>query len=292
MDNLQLKHSSCSDGLVINCSHFNSLLDVMCKYMKDEMKIDSADINMTEVLNDYLHLIDQHNDDKQFEYIVKAFGVCDIRQCGKFRRNNRNRNISNTEEQKQKQNKSSIGILDKIHCHICHCYDIGNRLTIKEKTIINEENEVKTVDPLGEHLVIMRVQRMNDLLINKKKYYQNVYNELNVHKRFKAKFNQLNQAENEEKQSDQTVMNNYSKTYSFGHKFEYDVDKGYDGGMYGRGDSSDICVSAKYEHLKQEITTNTVSILTIEQYNNEYNKAKIHFDSEYNKKQIRNIKNM
>ena len=47
----------------------------------------------------------------------------------------------------------NIQILDKIHCHYSHCFDIGYKLNKKER----QEIESKIVDDSDEYLVNNRI---------------------------------------------------------------------------------------------------------------------------------------
>eukprot|EP01083_Nonionella_stella_P058950 154305_1 len=120
----------------ITQSPMNLLIDVMQNYMdgtsEDNMINHQCinDLNILEVLNAYLHLTETCDTEHRFEQVANSFKTCDINACNAFRRNYRNRNIL-AQEHKQKQNIASLQILDKIHCYVSHCYDIGHRLSAK-----------------------------------------------------------------------------------------------------------------------------------------------------------------
>eukprot|EP01084_Bolivina_argentea_P252982 424824_1 len=144
----------CNFQSLEHCIYVDKLKDVMHEYTKTDSIMDS--LNIVEVLNGYLHLIVYHKNDKQFDEIISLFGVCDISKCVKFSRNHRTRNIihsaassdnhldkCNENEQQhtdtyEHNERAYIHIMDKIHCYFYHSVDIGNRLSIKEKIIINE----------------------------------------------------------------------------------------------------------------------------------------------------------
>eukprot|EP01084_Bolivina_argentea_P149322 260859_1 len=88
----------------------------------------------------------------------------------------------------------------------------------------------------------------------------------------------------DEKTKLNVLRNRFNKKYnhySFGFKFKY----GYDGEEL-RGYSEYICVTAKYATLKEELTSNPIATLSMEQFSHEYNKALIYFSSQYCKKRF------
>eukprot|EP01084_Bolivina_argentea_P021659 40243_1 len=72
-------------GNITSCHHLKRLLIAMniykiCDYEKT-----------SQILDDYLHLIHSHIEDKDFEYVVNKFGYCEIDTCKMFIRNHRDR---------------------------------------------------------------------------------------------------------------------------------------------------------------------------------------------------------
>eukprot|EP01084_Bolivina_argentea_P142511 250362_1 len=66
---------------ISNCTHLQRLINFS--------NIQMDNINLLSVVNTYLHLMDKHNDDEQFEFIVNKFNQCNITTCDRFKRNNR-----------------------------------------------------------------------------------------------------------------------------------------------------------------------------------------------------------
>eukprot|EP01084_Bolivina_argentea_P055304 101403_1 len=284
MHNSTHDDDQCDIKSIENCNHLKNLLVIMDNYT-DLKSMDNIgyidDINILQVLNNYIHLLNNHDNDKQFEEIVNKFNDCNIKKCKAFRRNNRNRNVSSNEIKKYDHNEI-IQILDKIHCYFCHCYDIGNRLLTTEPIPLNEDEK--------EYLINQQMVKINEILFKKREIYNEIYYDLDISTRINKKFNQLFETNinvkypiDEEKNQQHDEKQCSAKTYSFGYKFEYDENEPSDwvesiGAMY---------VTEKYSNLKEEITTNDICVLDINQYNNEYNKAQIHFNSEYNKKKCK-----
>ena len=89
-----------------------------------------------QTLNDYLHILQNHDADAEFEYIANAMGYCDINNCNAYKRNNH----------LLPRVDVTSDILDKCHCYMTHSYDIGYRLTSSEKNLIYsrlQQNEEK-----------------------------------------------------------------------------------------------------------------------------------------------------
>eukprot|EP01084_Bolivina_argentea_P261057 441031_1 len=110
---------------------------------------------------------------------------------------------------------------------------------------------------------------MNKILSCKRKLSPRLYAG-----RLRVKYDQLMPETSELKSDD----NSQQSMYCFGIGFKYGY-KGENGYYY-----SEVSVSPKYSSLKSELIKNSVCSLTIDQFNNEYNKAQINFASFYCKK--------
>eukprot|EP01084_Bolivina_argentea_P218709 371088_1 len=258
------------------CLKLQRFVRIMIAYNRDNNENDNHmnSSNIFQQLNDYLHLINQHYQDQQTEFILKQLGHCDITTCKIFRRNNRNRN----------EIKDSIDdindivycqLMDKMHCHFQHCYDTGNKLTIKDKMIIYDECKMNTErhsKPNNEgscdkYFWNKSMLKVSQILSSKQQMYLTISDDVSG-RRIK-KYNQLTISTSEQKET--------TKYYSFGYSIQY----GYDGEAGISADS--IKVTAKYSSLKQELTTNNISVLTRAQYDTEYTKAQIYFKSYFRK---------
>ena len=94
-------------------------------------------IDISSVVNDYIHLLHDHNSDQQFEDILRRLLPCQIRKCRMYRRNYRDRNEEKRHNNKQDDLMDVVieDILTKIHCYFMHT-DVGHRLAMREKTEI------------------------------------------------------------------------------------------------------------------------------------------------------------
>eukprot|EP01084_Bolivina_argentea_P300225 517611_1 len=271
---------------VSNCSHLLRLIKFMNEY--SECKHD--DINIYDILNDHLHVMMHHDSNEEFEYVYNKLIHCDITKCSGFkRRSYRHRNMhlntdnDNNELDDEKRNKEDTKdvvytqIIDNIHCYYNHCFDIGNKLLLKEQMMLNQSDDVHNgEDQLFSEIILNeKLVKMNQILSSKREMYQTIYDKSNR----SNKYNQL--CVNKHKQSPdnikaETVKSN-NKLYSFGFVFYY----GTQWRHVHHDKSSGESVKAKYSSLKDELITNNICALSIEQFTAEYQKCLIHYGSEY-----------
>eukprot|EP01084_Bolivina_argentea_P090502 163069_1 len=240
-----------------NCGKLNRLINTY----KNKYGNDTYTSKFTFIINDYIHVLLEHNNDDDFEYICSQFGYCDISKCAAAHRiyckKTKNPSMATNINIAMQQ------IMDKIHCYYSHTFDIGYRLNASERQSIScSDTEQKSNNELYYNYKLLKIKQ----LINKK---QNFYFSQMKH-RHQTKLNQLGN-----KQPDEIDEN----MYSFGYKFRY----GYSG-EHRHSNPQPIPVQPKYSSLKEELTTNAISIMAMDQFNHEYVKAKIHYDSEYCKK--------
>eukprot|EP01084_Bolivina_argentea_P048172 88767_1 len=239
-------NSFCVSNDISKCKYLKRLITVI-----SEPKIDQ---NISTTLDDYLHTIDQHGNDKDFEYIFAHIPFCDLKSCLMFKQNRRDKNTISCAK-----DRAHADLMSKIHCYFYHSFDIGHRLSIKEKNMIVQimHESKDNINSFNRHT---RVKKIKETLHPKRIIHDDRINKRYNHMVFESC--------NDEKDENM---------YSFGFLFNY--------GYYGERDDSlwheGINVSAKYSDLKTELTCNKISRLTIEQFNNEYNKALIHYKSRY-----------
>eukprot|EP01084_Bolivina_argentea_P303272 523565_1 len=261
------------------CQYLQRFVLLMQQYNKGYY---SNETNILDAINDYLHLLHQHHTDEQFEYITGRLGVCNIVQCKIFSR--KIRDI-------QKASNADINhILDKMHCYFCHSSDIGNRMTPKDRKFVycNDNNEqISNSNDSGnnimKHLINKKIIKLRQVLTQRRIAYKNVLNGLDD--RIDRRYNQLFQNNDESKSTDidmNAEMNEHNM-YSFGYEFKYDYDEEIA--------VDAILIKEQYHSLKEELTTNNICVLTVEQFNHEYQKALIHFNSAHCKNTYRPFEN-
>eukprot|EP01084_Bolivina_argentea_P095037 170864_1 len=211
---------------------------------------------LTPLVNHYIHLLLEHNDDNDFQYIMNKFGDCDINTCKAFRRNYENKSVDDSKIAPDAMTRVQCEILDKIHCFYAHSIHTGNRLL--------NRNEMKT-----------NCFQRTHLLLNKQR---SAAEYIDIKSNTKLKYHQI------DLKLLQTFEVNAGKTYSFGVKFNYVEDDGNTG----------IKVSPKYSSIKEELITNNISSISLVQFNTEHNKSLIHYNTKYRKKQYTtmNIENL
>eukprot|EP01084_Bolivina_argentea_P290709 499428_1 len=138
------------------CAHFKNYIQTMqIIFNPSAMNMNMDNINILCTLNNFIHLLNNHCDDnEQFEHIIHTLGTCDINNCEAFMRHHRDRNGTKNTNCRHKLYKhcctdsdvSRCQVLDKLHCYFSHCFDIGNRFTINELSVINEIKQDENVD--------------------------------------------------------------------------------------------------------------------------------------------------
>eukprot|EP01084_Bolivina_argentea_P130141 229767_1 len=196
--------------VIAECHHFNRIRNIIHQDDSDKVTDDSINtISTQKILNDYLHLIQQHNTDNEFEFIYNTLKICDVSKCEIFRRNshrigtktnNQTLQISTNLDEKCAARQQ---IIDKIHCYFKHCYDFGHRLLIEEKLKLQnyiDSEETQTVKTLMD-------------ILSTKQTFNNIDHILAA--QTNKKYSQLTT------QNNQLFWLNKDKMYCFGYKFKY-----------------------------------------------------------------------
>eukprot|EP01084_Bolivina_argentea_P014780 27641_1 len=244
---------------LINAIEFTRLKDVLSTINDCDLMqfIDNIDINT--VLNDYLYILQNHNNDDDFECIYNSLGgFCHMYTCNHFTRKIQ---YSSKIETIIDNINVKIQILDKIHCFYRHSYDLGYRLTSRDKAIIKKQNTTTNTKTAYIKKILSHKRHINNT-------------EYAIRDKRGKKYCQLSISE-EKSASCMPDTNNFN-TYSYGYEFKYD----YQG---ENADKDAIIVSPKFSSLKEELTINDIIIIPVEVFNNEYKKAQIYFSSKYRK---------
>eukprot|EP01084_Bolivina_argentea_P227507 384217_1 len=263
--------NKCQDSL--NCHQVRRLMNIMNLHINNRWNsIESMDnTNILQILNDYIHTLQEHNDDKQFDGIVSQQEPCNIENCQIFRNNYRHREIET--EMKDIANIVSNEILNKIHCYFYHTYDIGYRLSIKEKCTIEDTIKKKGDSSCNVARVFdQSIIQLNNTLRSKKPQNDDIQRDLN---RSISKFSQF-VVEQKSYESEENAI------FDFGTQFTY-LNAGEEKDCPFRG------VLPKFKSFKEEMTKNSIARLTVQQFNSEYKKAQTHFNSHYRKKHYREM---
>eukprot|EP01084_Bolivina_argentea_P308571 533608_1 len=241
---------------------------------------------LLEIVNSYIHIINNHDDNKDFDYIVHYLAKCKNRfQCSMFKRNNRNRSINTRNSNKyfaRDINETiAVEILDAIHCYFLHSYDTGNRLTP------DEQKQIENIDE-NDILVSNKIIKMYDILTIKRKKVSSMMQ----YTRLNRKFNEIENFDKSKYKLDQIYR--VGIPFKYGFEDDYIVQEEFD---YGEPEyiqewynNKIIPVNPKYASLKQESTSNTLAIMTMDQFTSEYKKASIKFESHHCKRRYRPYK--
>eukprot|EP01084_Bolivina_argentea_P180214 311337_1 len=242
------------------CVYFSKFKALMLKYNKSDETIESDNV-IDLFVNGFLHLISTHNNDQQFEYIYNDLGAfCNIKLCSKFKRNNRNRNERNlgTETKECSKNPNTLKhaviqqIMDKVHCYYSHCFGVGYRLTQ------NEKDKILNLDEQKHEIDILTINNERSEIIKL------------IHSKIKTTNNL-----NGNNRIQRFVGREKFKTYSNGCIFHYDP--------IACKSCQHKQLHAKYASLKEELTSNSICIISVIQFQTEYGKASVHHQSQYNK---------
>eukprot|EP01084_Bolivina_argentea_P311879 539895_1 len=263
--------------LVSKCVQLQQLIKYINNYNCKNIECDEKDINPSQILDCFLHSLNNHNSSDSFEFIFNKLILCDITQsqCVAITRNFRRKTqlqfsrneLENLYTQRDPKHIIFCQILDRIHCYYLHSYDIGHRLSSNDLSDFNcmEQNSYK---------------QMLRLLAAKLKAFQNIPKI----QQSNDKFHQLE------------MIHQQDKMYSFGTPFRYEY-KGEQktGGAIQRNGKYEkrtaVHATEKYKSFKEELIHNVIATITIEQFNIEFSKCQLHFNSRYKMIHIPNISN-
>eukprot|EP01084_Bolivina_argentea_P021955 40791_1 len=249
------------------------------------------------LLNAFHHLLLNHS--HEFENIYNIIielcnnnKSCDLKKCAAMLRNHRNKaNITEDESQLNQfyANMDTVKqqLLDTIHCHYFHSFDIGYKFTTKEKENIMN-CEMKTNGYKDIH-----ISEINQILNNKRASYSNING-----------LERLNSSRN--KFISQHTINQFQfETFSFGYRYFYW--NHYKNNSSIHDDShknacrefkwspqppianagstvADWYVKKKYANFKEELLKNALVPIAMQQWANLCEKAVIHMKTDKVKK--------
>eukprot|EP01084_Bolivina_argentea_P189771 326284_1 len=250
-------HTRCK--LLDKCLCFQRLKYVMTQY-NDKRSINLYIADISRIIDDFIHLMHEHNDAISFEEIYNAFDFCDLQTCSIYKDRNKQFEEQNISKLKQSViDLKNYQILNKIHCYFQHSYDIEHRMTTADILLFN--NIINTADN-NSHLENKPLSILNNILSNSR----NKYDKKHLNNRLNKKYISLSKQEHKENK------------YHFGFHF-----------IYAHDDiNNDNCehhmvhlVYQKHNTLKEELVSNDISTLSIHQFDIEYAKAVAHFNTTF-----------
>eukprot|EP01084_Bolivina_argentea_P303870 524725_1 len=271
-----------TNSVNLNCIHVQRFVKIMNQYTQNNQNnMHFENIDIMSIFNDYMHLLHNHNKDEYFEYIVNTLMHCDILKCESFKRNNRERDSDHdwTQGLKIEMNELvNMQIMDKMHCCFQHCYDIGNKITMKERTLLDNVTKTVPETSLDDSLSVTNIRKLNELFQSKRELHGKAF--IGLNKNRNTKYSQLFMREEKSE-------NTHDDRYNFGYKFTYGYDYEEDEIYTDEDSMSSVTISPKYGSFKEELTSNQIATITMRQFDVELKKAQIHFDSEYCKNTFR-----
>eukprot|EP01083_Nonionella_stella_P022589 62476_1 len=257
-------------GDINSCHSWKQFLRLVKNNSSESHAKEPNSVQSENIINHYIHLIYKHDTDKALEVIVNALGKCDISTCKAVARNHRNRSESNNRDlQDVNLREDAIrDIFDKMHCYFVHCFEIGNRFTAQEKEVIATIGDEK-VDDSNASLVNANVLKMKEILRAKLK---NVDVDLRQRMHGNHKYNQLDKIH-------ESGDGMFCAGFRFGY---YDTESKMQARDYDAF-PHEIAIHPTYSCLKHELTQNRMCRITIQQFNLEHEKAKLHFNCKHRK---------
>eukprot|EP01084_Bolivina_argentea_P155020 270182_1 len=250
-------------GNVLDCAHLKNLTKILNTYNNNNCQIVYDIIANYKVVNIFNHLLIHHDTEVEFETIHKQLNYCNLQNCKIFKRNYRDRSVIKDFDITKLYETSELKlivlyqILDAIHCYYCHSYDTGHKISPKHKDTINANDSDSYF------------HRVRNIILSTSQTTQFYTSD---------KFNQLQMDFEEIKETEQI-----QGSYNFGKEFVYSGKKS-DGKIFVIDQGRKLIVMKKWRNFKEELTNNAVCTIEIQQFNNEYRKANIKFNSHHRKK--------
>eukprot|EP01084_Bolivina_argentea_P203239 347155_1 len=227
---INIKRFNTCNGSIETCGYFKQLVLQYQLYGVHDESLSTQQNGTTigDLINNFHHLIENHDkNDKEFQYIYNALGnACKINTCKPFQRyycrqfDDYPNIFANTDRKLALLRQ----ILDQIHCHYTHQYDVG--LRFMPETIDNNDE---------------------------KHEYTTQHHQYNIHKpqKFASHFNTTHTSTNNNEKIDE-----YTKIYSYSYSFNYwDNCKDCTDISYNDLTYDDLYVANKYKfsNLKEEL---------------------------------------
>eukprot|EP01084_Bolivina_argentea_P270152 459307_1 len=230
------------------CDSVQQIIVAMKKYDINEETNDESATDVCNLLNDFTHLLTNHNDDTDFESIFNCFERCDPLRCTKLQRHYRDQGIHNRPTNANITAQITQELLfDKLHCYLLHSFDTGYRLTAKERAEVNDEKKQnKDIDT--------QLIQIKHILRQKEKEYK-----LYEIKQMRVKKFVSNYTTFEENEK----TNLYWYSYPFNYWSHCKSNSNY---SYLDMTYSDLYISPKFESLKAELIQNTFYAISIQSW--------------------------
>eukprot|EP01084_Bolivina_argentea_P105713 189308_1 len=270
MNDVSDKCDSKNEMDIRQCMPFKRLKSLITNMSQPKFTIDN--VNIAAVIDDFLFLSTKYSDDDTFQDIYNALNVsCDITKCNIIKRAYANRKNGNELQIiDTESNNAKTQILDKIHCYYMHSFDIGYRLSFEEKLKFQDiDHDMDDMKEISHNIdfTSTSTKQLYKLISNKQQQFEEIYNIIQT-----KKYSQLNAS---------NFCMSEENIYNFGSKFVYEGDTPND--VEQDDEEKYVKIKAKFSCLKEELLNNSISVLSIGQYDTEWRKVLIHYDSRYRK---------
>eukprot|EP01084_Bolivina_argentea_P246735 412870_1 len=258
VDQIVIIHNhDCNNHDVAHCRSVQSICKILKLYDNSNTNniselFNKINYSFGSLLNDFSHLLSFHDSEEEFDRIHQLLNQNTMHMlygdCKIYMRHSRRRYMSITEEKHQfnhddtfTNDKDTIQyILDKLHAYYYHSYDTLLRYKWQSNTL-DQNKQIMNLHKL------MKIQSQKDNFINNNKFSSN----LNLEK-------------------------NSNNIYSFGQRFEYDIDE-----------KNEWLITPIYDGIKQELIDNKICSISFNIYNIEYSKC-IHYSKSDHVKSLKN----
>eukprot|EP01084_Bolivina_argentea_P270149 459304_1 len=174
--------------------------------------------DITTTLNDYIHIVNYHNNNLQDVYNQFTLNKCecDLNTCIALKRNLRER-MNQKYDTKSNDDNDSINrvimdIMDQIHSYLYHSFDTGYRLTKEEKNILLKA--ATDSDEKNNDNVNISFNAIKSILKDKRKRFNSTFDR-NNHSKFVTQTNIQQNNENNDKDEKYQSLEKYSFSYRF-----------------------------------------------------------------------------
>eukprot|EP01084_Bolivina_argentea_P084674 153091_1 len=225
----------------------------------------------SDVINDYHHILSKHNDEKDFETIHHLLCEdneikCDIANCQKYIRNHRDRQSETNNEEKTDDIKLSvlIDILDTIHVDFVHSFHMGFR--IKKSVKLQKMNEERKENDVNRDFIDTELQTLKKYLVAKRKRLQTTRGQKRMqNNKFNTEMLPIDDNDTKEQTKDYV--------FSFGESFMYWPSLIDPSDFTLPEQATQMLSQPKYPTFKEEILSNLIFTLNINEYDKTYAKG-------------------
>eukprot|EP01083_Nonionella_stella_P158943 517895_1 len=257
---------ACKSDSITNCKSMQSFTKRLKEYTHSDTNHNIQKVDCTEILNEFHHILMYHaHNDEDFDYIVnQCGGPCALEQCNTIRRCHGDRSKYQTMTFIEE-------VLDRMHCHILHGYDMF-RFTQEERKEINDsihgaEDEEESVRLKLLCIISQRKRSRFNALIPQNRFMRDT-------NKFSSNLGQTAIVKDGDAKVDNGDDCKHNPTsYSFGYNFNYwprckHSEHGGKGGWL-----KDLYVAPKHSSLKEELLNNRISSIDLKTWTDACNEA-------------------